>query len=88
MDFSTLVAQLNTGVIWPEGIVIITLLVVLVGDLIVGRSRSSLWTPYAAIAGLLISVGVLYTQWDNRNTIAFLGSFNGDDLSIVFRWIR
>lgn len=87
MDFSTLVAQLNTGVIWPEGIVIITLLVVLVGDLIVGRSRSSLWTPYAAIAGLLISVGVLYTQWDNRNTIAFLGSFNGDDLSIVFRGI-
>lgn len=71
----------------PEGIVIITLLVVLVGDLIVGRSRSSLWTPYAAIAGLLISVGVLYTQWDNRNTIAFLGSFNGDDLSIVFRGI-
>jgi len=87
MDFSTLAAQLNAGVIWPEGIVMITLLVVLVGDLIVGRSRSSVWTPYAAIAGLLISVGVLYTQWDSRNTIAFLGSFNGDDLSIVFRGI-
>ena len=87
MDFSTLAAQLNAGIIWPEGIVIITLLVVLVGDLIVGRVQSSQWTPYAAIAGLLLSVGVLYTQWDTTNTIAFLGSFNGDDLSIVFRGI-
>ncbi len=87
MDFSTLAAQLNAGIIWPEGIVIVTLLVVLVGDLIVGRSRSALWTPYVAIVGLLIAVGVLYTQWDSQNTISFLGSFNGDDLSIVFRGI-
>lgn len=87
MDFSTLAAQLNAGIIWPEAIVIITLLVVLVGDLIVGRIQSSRWTPYAAIAGLLIAVAALYYQWDNPNTIGFLGSFNGDDLSIVFRGI-
>lgn len=86
MDFTTLAAQLNTGVILPEGIVIITLLVVLIGDLIVGR-QSSQWTPYIAIAGLLAAVGALYWQWDITNPISFLGSFNGDALSVVFRGI-
>lgn len=86
MDFASLAAQLNAGVIWPEGIVIITLLVVLVGDLIGGRSASR-WLPYAAIAGLLSSIATLYFQWDTTNPISFLGAFNGDDLSIVFRGI-
>jgi NAD(P)H-quinone oxidoreductase subunit 2 len=36
MDFDTLVAQLNAGAILPEGIVIVTLMVVMIGDLIVG----------------------------------------------------
>src|SRR6478672_10260347 len=58
MDFATLAAQLNAGTILPEGIVILTLLVVLVGDLIVGRSSSG-WTPYAAVAGLLAAVDAL-----------------------------
>jgi NAD(P)H-quinone oxidoreductase subunit 2 len=84
MDFATLAAQLNAGTIWPEGIIIITLLVVLVGDLIVGRSSSN-WVPYVAIAGLLASVVTLYFQWDSPNPISFLGAFNGDDLSIAFR---
>jgi NAD(P)H-quinone oxidoreductase subunit 2 len=52
----------------------------------VGRS-SSRWVAYAAIAGLLGSIIALYFQWDIANPIAFLGSFNGDDLSIVFRGI-
>ena len=86
MDFANLAAQLNAGTILPEGIVIITLLVVLVGDLIVGRS-SSRWVPYVAIAGLFGSIVALYLQWDNTNPIAFLGAFNGDDLSIAFRGI-
>ncbi len=86
IDFSTIAAQLNAGTILPEGIVIITLLVVLVGDLIVGRS-STKWTPYAAIVGLLGAIVSLYTQWDNTNTIGFLGGFNADALSIVFRGI-
>lgn len=86
MDFATLAAQLNAGTILPEGIVITTLLVVLVGDLIGGRSASR-WVPYAAIAGLLSAVVALYLQWDNPNPVAFLGGFNGDDLSIVFRGI-
>ncbi len=87
MDFDTLLAQLNTGVILPESIVLATLMVVIVGDLIVGRIASAKWTPYVAIAGLLAAVGALYLQWDPTAPIAFLGSFNGDDLSIVFRGV-
>ena len=68
MNFANLVAQLNAGTIWPEGIVIITLMVVIVYDLIVGRA-SSRWTPYIAIAGLLASIVALYYQWDSTNTI-------------------
>lgn len=86
MDFANLAAQLNVGTILPEGIIILTLLVVVVGDLIGGRS-SSRWVPYAAIAGLLASVSALYFQWDTSSPVAFLGSFNSDDLSIVFRGI-
>ncbi|HIK55415.1 MAG TPA: NAD(P)H-quinone oxidoreductase subunit N [Synechococcales cyanobacterium M55_K2018_004] len=86
MDFATLAAQLNAGTILPEGIVITTLLVVLVGDLIVGRS-SNRWTPYVAIAGLLGAIVALYYQWDLSDPISFLGSFNSDALSIVFRGI-
>lgn len=86
MSFAELAAQLNAGTIWPEGIVIITLLLVLIYDLIVGRS-SSRWTPYLAIAGLLASVVALYYQWDITNPISFLGGFNGDALSVVFRGI-
>ena len=86
MDFANLAAQLNAGTIWPEGIVIITLLVVLVGDLIVGRSFSR-WVPYVAIAGLLAAIFALYLQWDTTNPMSFFGAFNSDDLSIMFRGI-
>ncbi len=86
MDFANLAAQLNAGTIVPEGIVIVTLLVVLVGDLIVGRAASR-WTPYAAIAGLLSATAALYFQWETTNPISFLGGFNSDALSVVFRGI-
>ncbi len=86
MDFATLAAQLNAGTILPEGIIIATLLVVLVGDLIGGR-KAARWIPYSAIAGLLSAIVALYWQWDNPNPIGFLGAFNSDDLSIVFRGI-
>jgi NAD(P)H-quinone oxidoreductase subunit 2 len=87
MDFSSIAAQLNAGTILPEGIVIITLLAVLVGDLIVGRTASSRWTPYLAIAGLLASIVALCYQWSSTDTIGFLGSFNSDPLSVIFRGI-
>ncbi|MDX2099904.1 MAG: NAD(P)H-quinone oxidoreductase subunit N [Leptolyngbyaceae cyanobacterium bins.59] len=86
MDFATLAAQLNTGTILPEGIVILTLLFILLGDLIQGRS-SSRWTPYVAILGLLGAVVALTYQWDTTNPIGFLGGFNSDALSVVFRGI-
>lgn len=86
MDVTNLAAQLNAGVIIPEGIVILTLLVVLITDLIGGRNASN-WTPYIAIAGLLASVVALVLQWDNPNPIAFFGGFNSDALSIVFRGV-
>jgi NAD(P)H-quinone oxidoreductase subunit 2 len=87
MDFSSSVAsQLHAGTILPEGIVIVTLMIILIGDLIFGRSSSS-WLPYVAIAGLFASLSALVFQWDNSNAIAFLGSFSGDNLSIVFRGI-
>ena len=86
MDFASLAAQLNAGTILPEGIVIVTLLFVLVSDLILGRSASR-WLPYAAIAGLISSIIALYFQWDTTNPVAFLGAFNSDDLSIMFRGI-
>ncbi len=87
MDFSSNVAsQLNAGAILPEGIVIITLMLVLVIDLILGRS-SARWLPYVAIAGLLAAVVDLGLICDSPTTDAFLGSFSNDNLSIIFRGI-
>ena len=86
MDFASLAAQLNTGKILPEAIIILTIVVILIGDLIVGRS-SSRWVPYAAIGGCVAAVGALALQWDTGNTVAFFGEFNSDPLSIVFRGI-
>jgi NAD(P)H-quinone oxidoreductase subunit 2 len=87
MDFSSNIAsQLNAGAILPEGIVIITLMLVLVIDLILGRS-SARWLPYIAIAGLLAAVVDLALISDSPNTDAFLGSFSNDNLSIIFRAI-
>ncbi|UZQ52929.1 NAD(P)H-quinone oxidoreductase subunit N [Trichothermofontia sichuanensis B231] len=86
MDFATLAAQLNAGTILPEGIIIVTLLVVTIGDLIVGRLSSVRWSPYVTIVGLLLSLIPLYQQWLSMgNPIAFLGEFNSDALSLIFR---
>lgn len=87
MDFSSSIAsQLHAGTILPEGIVIITLMVVLVGDLILGR-KAAVWLSYSAIAGLLLSVFALSLGWNSPEPIGFLGSFNSDNLSLVFRAI-
>lgn len=86
MDVANLASQLNAGTILPEGIVIITLLLVLIGDLVSGRA-SARWTPYAAIAGLLCTTVLLALQWDQPQPLSFFESFNGDNLSLVFRGI-
>ena len=73
MDFSSTVAsQLHAAAILPEGIVIVTLMAVLIGDLIFGRS-SSRWLPYLAIFGLFNTLVALFFQWSNPQAIAFLG---------------
>ncbi|MEB3358546.1 MAG: NAD(P)H-quinone oxidoreductase subunit N [Synechococcales bacterium] len=87
MDFANLSAQLNAEAILPEGVVLLTLLIVLIGDLITGRASSSRWAPYVAVTGLLAAVGALYFQWNIADPVAFLGGFNGDALSVVFRGI-
>jgi NAD(P)H-quinone oxidoreductase subunit 2 len=86
MNFANLAAQLNAGIILPEGIVIVTLLAVLVYDLIVGRESLKV-TPYMAIAGLLAALVALVYQWDASDPISFLGGFNGDSMSVIFRGI-
>ena len=83
---SSITSALNAGTILPEGIVIITLMVVLIVDLITGRG-SARWLPYVAIAGLLASVVSLCFSWNSAEPIGFLGAFNSDNLSIVFRGI-
>ncbi len=87
MDVVNLTAQLNASAIIPEAIVLGTLLIVLIGDLVVGRSQASKWTPYVAVAGLLGGTAALYFQWDVIETTAFLGAFSNDALSILFRGI-
>ncbi|KKI99256.1 NAD(P)H-quinone oxidoreductase subunit N [Prochlorothrix hollandica] len=86
MDSATLVTQLNAGTIAPEGVVLVTLLLVLLGDLIAGRS-SMRWTPYLALGGLLVSLVALVVQWDNGDPVSFFGGFTGDALSVIFRGI-
>lgn len=86
MDVANLASQLNATTILPEGVLIITLLLVLLGDIAFGRP-SAQWTPYLAIAGLIASLFLLYLQWDQPNPVGFLGSFHADNLSIIFRGI-
>jgi NAD(P)H-quinone oxidoreductase subunit 2 len=86
MDFNNLVAQLNAGAILPEGIVIVTLLVVLVGDLIFGRTAARNLS-YIAVGGLFLSIAALTLQWENPHPISFIGAFTSDPLSVVFRGI-
>jgi NAD(P)H-quinone oxidoreductase subunit 2 len=62
MDFSNSSRSVKCwGNILPEGIVIVTLLTVLLGDSDWGRT-SSRWTPYGAIAGLLAAILALVTS--------------------------
>lgn len=87
MDFSSQIAsQLNAVTILPEGIVTVTLLLLLIGDLIFGR-KSANSLAYFSVIGLFAAVVALFYGWDNPDTNSFLGAFTGDNLSIVFRVI-
>ncbi|MBW4696750.1 MAG: NAD(P)H-quinone oxidoreductase subunit N [Aphanocapsa lilacina HA4352-LM1] len=77
-------AALNAGALWPEYIVTITLVVVLLVDLISGRKAS--WSlPYLTLLGLGIATATLLPMWILENPVSFLGSFTADPLSVVFR---
>lgn len=84
MDFANLTIILNSGVILPEAIIVVALLVALIADLV--SAKTSKWLPAIAISGLLGAVVVLVWQWFNlADPLAFVFSFNGDKLSIIFR---
>ncbi|MDX1978550.1 MAG: NAD(P)H-quinone oxidoreductase subunit N [Pseudanabaenaceae cyanobacterium bins.68] len=84
MDIANLPSLLNAGTIIPEGIVIITLVVILAVDLISRQNRTSL--PTIAVLGLTSAIAALIWQWSNlANPISFIGSFNSDKLSLIFR---
>ncbi len=76
--------NLNAGLIWPEVLVIITLLTVLIADLISGRqARNAL--PTISIIGLVGALLLLILQWSQPTQESFLGSFTADPVSILFR---
>ncbi len=83
MDGTSL-AALNTGTILPELLVVVTLTVVLLADLVVGR-QASRWTPYVALVGLAAALVALVWQWFIPVTEGFLGSFQADRVGILFR---
>ena len=94
MDFRDLIASLNTPIIQPEGIIIISLLITLFLDLLSQKPIS--WLPWIPVGGLILSLGSLGIRFNevtsinqdffNNQTIAFLGSFQGDAISIIFRF--
>ncbi|MEM8603130.1 MAG: NAD(P)H-quinone oxidoreductase subunit N [Cyanobacteria bacterium P01_H01_bin.121] len=86
MDFASLASQLNADAILPEGVILLTLILVLITDLVAGRNASRV-TPSLALAGLAVALVALYKQWEPFNSPAFFGSFSNDPLSIVFRGI-
>jgi NAD(P)H-quinone oxidoreductase subunit 2 len=86
MNFSDLVAQLNSETILPEGIVLSTLVLVLIGDLILGR-QAARSIAYLSIGGLIAAVAALTFQWQSTNTLGFFGAVESDPLSLIFRGI-
>lgn len=84
MDVFAPTGNLYAGAIWPEVVVTLTLLLVLVVDLIGGSAaRKSL--PTLSIFGLIGALVTLVLQWQQPQLESFLGSFAADPVSILFR---
>jgi NAD(P)H-quinone oxidoreductase subunit 2 len=84
MDVFAPTGNLYAGAIWPEVVVTLTLLLVLVVDLIGGSAaRKSL--PALSIFGLIGALVTLVLQWQQPQLESFLGSFAADPISILFR---
>lgn len=79
MDVFAPTGNLYAGAIWPEVVVTLTLLLVLVVDLIGGSAaRKSL--PALSIFGLIGALVTLVLQWQQPQLESFLGSFAADPL--------
>lgn len=84
MDVFAPTGNLHAGAIWPEVVVTLTLLIVLVVDLVGGSAaRKSL--PALSLFGLLGALVTLVLQWQQPQLESFLGSFAADPVSILFR---
>ena len=94
MDFRDLIASLHAEILFPEGVIILSLLVTILVDLIFEKNTLFKWIP---VGGLALSLVILIFQWQLNSRveigtffenpqIGFLGSFQGDSLSIVFRF--
>lgn len=84
MELKDLVASLNLTKLLPESLLIALILVILLVDLIF-QKRATNWLSYICLGSLSLTMISLVTQFGDLDTIAFLGSFQGDSLSILFR---
>ena len=66
MDFRDLIASLHAETIFPEGVIIISLLFTLLVDLIVEKKK---WVPVIPLIGLVISLVILVFQWKMNATV-------------------
>ena len=95
MDFRDLIASLHAETIFPEGVIILSLLATLLVDFIFEKNT---WVRAIPLVGLAFSLVILIFQWQinatidtdfflNNSQIAFFGSFQGDSLGIAFRFL-
>nr|ANA56949.1 subunit 2 of NADH-plastoquinone oxidoreductase [Pyramimonas parkeae] len=92
MDFRDLILSLRTEIIFPEILLLISLLITVFLDLLFekGSFRNIYqWLPFI---GILTSFTALVFQWEaglnesfEDQQISFLGSLRGDELGILFR---
>ncbi|CAK9855373.1 unnamed protein product [Sphagnum jensenii] len=70
--------------ILPECILIVCLIIILILDLISEeRDTSSLY--FISLMGLLISIGLLLFQWNDKPIISFSGNFQTNSFNRIFR---
>ena len=83
MEFLTLVNSLNLSNLVPEGIILLSILLILIFDLVFEPKTSSfaLWTGSGS---LILAIGALTFSLTQPEQISFLGSFHQDYLSISF----
>ena len=84
MELKNLVVSLNLTKLLPESILIVLILTILLVDLIF-QKKAAKWLSYIALISLSFTTISLVNQLGDVDTIAFLGSFQGDSLSILFR---